>query len=225
MNRLQKERIRRIEQFYQRHAHGYESKFRLPFLRRIRQREEEQIRAFLLKYFDLQKQGHLMEWGCGSGIFTIFMAQAGFRIRAVDISPAMLEQLDAKLEANQISNVETDQSDVETIPVPTPKLRGLYAIGLLEYAKDPAALVGRIPQFIQPGGIAVLTAPTLSLAGFLYWLSSLFRKRLGMRLFSRRGFKRLFTQQHLQPIEIAEVGWRLPLFQPLTRIAAVKWEP
>jgi|GEM_PF-6265907 len=218
-------RIRRIEQFYQGHARDYESKFRLPFLRRIRQREEEHIRAFLLKHFDSQEQGRLMEWGCGSGVYTVFMAQAGFRTRAVDISPAMLEQLKAKLEANHYSNVEDRQADAESMPAPADKFQGLYAIGFLEYTNNPAALVGRIPQFVEPGGMAILTAPTRSLVGFLYWFSSLLRKRVCMRLFSRRGFERLFTQQHLQPIEIAEVGWRISLFQPLTRIAAVKWEP
>ncbi|HCK98746.1 MAG TPA: hypothetical protein DHW42_01380 [Candidatus Marinimicrobia bacterium] len=102
-------RTERVERFYNRHAGRYESKFRLPFLRRIRQQEEREIRKFL-----------------------------------------------------------------------------------------------------KPGGIAVFTAPALSLSGCAYWLYSLLRKRVGMHLFSRCDLRNLFRDRQLQIIEITDAGCTLP---------------
>ena len=93
-------------------------------------------------------------------------------------------------------------------------------MGLLEYLDDPAGLVARAAGLLKPGGVAAFTAPTVSLNGLCYVLTSLVRKRMRMKIFTRRGLGTLFTSAGLGLLDIRPVGCHLPLMKPLTRVAA-----
>ncbi len=73
---------------------------------------------------DTQRQLHILEVGTGPGFFAIILAQAGFRLTAIDLTPAMLEA--AKKNAGPLSkeidfremnaeNLEFDDSSFDVI--------------------------------------------------------------------------------------------------------------
>ena len=229
--------MRQAERFYDGHAEDYESKFALPLAERIKRAEEEAILAFLFEH--LPPEGRLLELGCGTGLFTLPVAARGYEITAVDISSKMLDELRRKLEAAPgrgssrgrpehpvdtcpsppAGTVSLVKADVEDLP-PLGPFDGVYGIGLLEYLSSPGALVRRAAGLLLPGGVACFSGPTLSVNGWLYRAISLPRKRMRMRLFTRRGLEALFTAAGLEPIELRDVGCHLPLMTPLTHVGA-----
>ncbi len=209
--------MKRVEQFYDRHAPAYEAKFDVPLVRRIKRMEEDGVRAFLNDH--LPVSGRLLELGCGTGLFTLPAARRGYEITAVDISANMIAELRRKLDAAALGGVTLLKADVEDLGGLDP-FDGVYGIGLLEYLGAPARAVRRAAELLRPGGVAVFTAPTLSLSGGGYYAASLLRKRLQMKLFTRHALSRLFTSAGLELVEVRPVGFHLPLISPLTRIAA-----
>ena len=214
-------RLQRIVKYYNGHAARYEQKFRWPLLRRIRAQEEREIRAFLLKYLDPFDSRKVLELGCGSGAYTIFLAQRGFDLTAVDVSSAMLQELRQKLAEKNFSNVQILNRDVEEIPADLGPFDALFGIGLLEYADDPPLMIDRVKDFIKPNGIAVFSVPGVSVSGILYWMSSWIRKRIGMRLLTKRAFRTVFESHGLRVLEIQALGFHLPGMRAMTQIAAV----
>lgn len=66
----------------------------------------------------LQATDSVLEVGCGTGRFTLPMAQTVESITALDHAPAMLEQLRERLNQDDIHNVEILQEEWETATVP-----------------------------------------------------------------------------------------------------------
>ena len=60
----------------------------------------------LLKRWGMTDDAVVVDFGAGTGQFTIAVAQAYARVVAVDISPIMLERLHAKVAAAKLANVE-----------------------------------------------------------------------------------------------------------------------
>lgn len=215
--------MKQVECFYDGHAGRYESKFRVPFAGRIKRIEEEKILSFLFEQFSsFSKSKKLLEFGCGTGLFTLPMAEKGFEVTAVDISEGMLCELRTKLEAEAVTGITVVKADVEKFDGGGKLFDGVYGIGVLEYLRLPVNTVRRVASLLQPGGVAVFTAPAISVYGFCYWLTSLLRKQMRMNIFTRRSFERIFTDCGMELITIRSIGFHLPFMHPLTRIAAAR---
>lgn len=213
--------MRRVERFYDFHAPGYEGKFQSPAVAKVKRMEEEGILEFLFEHLPAPSEGiRLLELGCGTGLFTLPVAGRGYRVTAVDISEGMLAELRAKAEAQSLANVTLRKADVEEIAAEDGGYDGVFGIGLLEYLQDPARVVAKAAELLRPGGVAAFTGPTVSMNGLCYVLTSLVRKRMRMKLFTRRGLGALFEAAGLDIVEIRPVGFHLPLMSTLTRIAA-----
>ncbi len=210
--------MRRAERYYNAHAPDYESKFRKPLVARAKRMEEEGILSFLFER--LPPKGRLLELGCGTGLFTLPLAEKGYEIIATDLSYGMLAEFERKLNGAGLTNVTLVRADCEGEFPCTGGLDGIYGIGLLEYMTSPGRLLAHAFRALRPGGVAVFTAPTLSLPGFCYYVTSLARKHIRMKLFTRRGLAGLFTNGGFESIEVRRVGFHLPLATPLTRAAA-----
>ena len=209
--------MRQAEKFYDKHAAGYEAKFDNVFARGIKRKEEEDVLEFLFEH--LHPGGRLLELGCGTGIFTIPVAQKGYDVTAVDMSQGMLDELQKKLDANDVKTVTLVKSDVEGL-ADLGKFDGVYGIGLLEYLKSPEGCVRRAGELLKPGGITCFTGPSVSYNGVMYYIISLFRKRMRMQLFTRRRFRKAVEGAGLDFVALRKVGWHLPLMRSLTSIFA-----
>src|SRR5215471_13663685 len=67
---------------------------------------EAETELALLSRFGLGPDSTVIEFGSGTGQFTISAAARGVRVIAVDISPPMLQRLGEKLAAQRLDNVE-----------------------------------------------------------------------------------------------------------------------
>jgi SAM-dependent methyltransferase len=99
----------------------------------------------------LARRGLVLELGCGSGLLTRYLVDAGHRVIATDASPAMLE-----LARDYVPDAEAVR--LLTLPDdPLPSVDAVVSIGhVLSYLPDEAALwwgVEAIGRALNPGGV------------------------------------------------------------------------
>ncbi|WP_136661019.1 methyltransferase domain-containing protein [Nitratireductor sp. XY-223] len=104
-------------------------------------------------------QGLVMEWGPGHGLLSVeaLGRWADSPSLLIDLSPQSLQFSEAVLGASGAGErVETRLEDVLAVPS-LPQASRIVCGELLEHVPDPKALVGRIKESLQPGGLAFLT--------------------------------------------------------------------
>lgn len=104
-----------------------------------------------------------MDLGCGSGVFTTFVARAigelG-RVYAVDIQPAMLRQLKRKLskaENQDITNIELKQASAYDLPLTDEAIDLVYMVTVLQEIPDRGRALREIRRVLKPGGVLAVT--------------------------------------------------------------------
>ncbi|MDD2437884.1 MAG: class I SAM-dependent methyltransferase [Massilibacteroides sp.] len=103
---------------------------------------------------DILTQVHgreMLELGCGTGHWTAFFNENGFRVIAVDESAAMLEQAQRK----EISNVHWIKADASRLPFPDQRFDVIAAITLFEFVDDIDILFKEISRVLKPEGILI----------------------------------------------------------------------
>lgn len=122
--------------------------------RRLMQPADDFIRAA-----GIQPGMHVLEIGCGSGAFTTYVARAvgpEGKVKALDIQPAMLDQLQNKLtrqEFRDIQNITLHQASADELPFGNAELDLVYLITVLPEIPDQARALGEIKRVLKPGGI------------------------------------------------------------------------
>ena len=105
----------------------------------------------------------VMDLGCGSGAFTTFVARAvgeQGKVYAVDIQPAMLQQLEHKLaraENQDIINVELKQASAYDLPFDDESVDLVYIVTVLQEIPDRGRALREIRRILKPGGILAVT--------------------------------------------------------------------
>jgi ubiquinone/menaquinone biosynthesis C-methylase UbiE len=106
----------------------------------------------------------VLEIGCGSGAYTTFVARAvgpAGTVYALDIQPAMLEQLKkkklARPENADIRNVRPIEAGAYDIPLEDSSVDLAYTITVLQEIPDKAKALAEIKRVLKPGGIVAVT--------------------------------------------------------------------
>jgi ubiquinone/menaquinone biosynthesis C-methylase UbiE len=103
----------------------------------------------------------VLDCACGTGIQSIGLAQKGYQVFASDISPKMLEQLQEKARAKQLT-IETKRADFRTLkPWQGRKFDAVISCGnsitLVPHLKDiQRALWSMIQLTKTPGGVGII---------------------------------------------------------------------
>jgi SAM-dependent methyltransferase len=135
-----------------------------PELARYRDRAERQV-CFEQLAERIPASARVLEVGCGSGRWTIDLAQRYRQVVALDISAGMIEQAGERLRAAGLSNVELSVAPMDEVT-----LQGefdlIYLGSCLHYMDDAAVLRGleRVAPHLAPNGV-LLTRDTVSLIG------------------------------------------------------------
>jgi 2-polyprenyl-6-hydroxyphenyl methylase/3-demethylubiquinone-9 3-methyltransferase len=104
----------------------------------------------------LQVSGDWLDIGCGSGVFSRILAEAGARVLGLDGSPAMVEAARAAAKDGaarfEVGRVE----DVGQLPQ---SFDGAICLSVLEYLPEPAEGLRAIAGRLKPGGRLAISAP------------------------------------------------------------------
>ena len=111
-----------------------------PFYRRLVSMDEREIPSILSKL--PATPGHALDLGCGVGRVAVPLAMAGWRVRGLDLSPAMLAEAALYAEAMHVSDrVSWTRADISDLGSwPRGKVDLIIAIGSLFHVSDDAAL-------------------------------------------------------------------------------------
>ncbi|MFC4768611.1 methyltransferase domain-containing protein [Effusibacillus consociatus] len=107
---------------------------------------------------DQRKGKKLVDLGAGEGRDSVFLAQEGFDVLAVDIAPAGLEKVQRLAKEKNVS-IETLESDLNELQL-SGKFDVVYSIGTLQYItpQNRERQFHKIKGFTAPGGLNVLFA-------------------------------------------------------------------
>ncbi|MDT8307830.1 MAG: class I SAM-dependent methyltransferase [Anaerolineae bacterium] len=141
-----------------------------------------------------------LDAGCGTGVFTHVLAEAGADVTGIDISPAMLRRAQAR-------GLPVAQAGAHALPFAAGSLDLIWSVTMLEFVADPAGAVAEMARVLRPGGR--LVAGTIN--GSSRW-AEYYRRQQGT----------VFQQAHfLTPAELVgllkrygRVTWHTVLFVP-----------
>ncbi len=148
----------------------------------------------------------VLDLGSGTGRDTLFFAERGMHVVALDFSAVALEELRGKARSSGISQpIRTVQHDVrEPLPFPDSTFHACYAHMLFCMDFTPAelaALSADVRRVLKPGGILVYTARTTDDPDFG---SGVHR---GEQLYEDEGFVVHFFDRRM--VERLAVGFRV----------------
>jgi 2-polyprenyl-6-hydroxyphenyl methylase/3-demethylubiquinone-9 3-methyltransferase len=135
----------------------------------------------------LDPTGDWLDVGCGSGVFSRMLAEAGAEVLGLDGAPGMVEAARA---ATKVGNPRFEVGRVEDVGGLAGTFDGAICLSVLEYLPDPGAALAAIAGRLRPGGRLALSAPNRGStvrAG----------QRLLRTLAGGRGFAYLDSSRHL----------------------------
>jgi SAM-dependent methyltransferase len=121
-----------------------------------------------------------LELGCGPGTWTGVLADRAERVRAVDLSEAMLAQATRALAER--SNVELTQSDIARFDPGTETFDRILSVRVVEYVPEWQGVVESFGRWLAPGGRAVVVTKT----PISVWRGTGRERWFGPRTFARR---------------------------------------
>jgi len=105
----------------------------------------------------------VLEIGCGSGAYTTFVARAvspDGTVEALDIQPAMLKQLEKKLnlpENQDINNIRTHLASAYELPFDDSSIDLVYLITVLPEIPDQGKALAEIKRVLKTEGILAVS--------------------------------------------------------------------
>ncbi|OQA93345.1 MAG: Ubiquinone/menaquinone biosynthesis C-methyltransferase UbiE [Chloroflexi bacterium ADurb.Bin222] len=102
----------------------------------------------------------VLELGPGPGAFTVDAAQRvgpEGRLIAVDIQPGMIAQVNARVKAAGVTNVETHVASAFELPLPDASVDRAYLITVLPEIPDPVRALREVHRVLKPGGVVSMT--------------------------------------------------------------------
>jgi SAM-dependent methyltransferase len=102
----------------------------------------------------LQVAGDWLDVGCGSGVFSRLLADAGGNVVGLDGSAAMVEAARAIAQG-----VRFEVGRVEDVGELTQSFEGAICLSVIEYLPEPAAALKAIAGRLKPGGRLAISVP------------------------------------------------------------------
>jgi ubiquinone/menaquinone biosynthesis C-methylase UbiE len=159
----------------------------------------EQTRE-LLGSFPIGSADTVVDVGCGIGSASIFAADCGATVYAVDVDPQALAAVDKRMRGRKRSRpFQTLLSDANPLPLPDGVATRVVAQEVLEHVDDPQRFLAELSRIGQAGAHYLLSVPDPGtekvqkiLAPESYW-----RKPNHLRIFEREEFARVVSDAGL----------------------------
>jgi SAM-dependent methyltransferase len=124
-----------------------------------RNREDVQKSPEIMKALAFRPGERVADIGAGTGYFTFPIASAvgphGV-VHALDIAPEMLEYLDLRVKARQVTNVVLHRVTSDDPQLPPGSVDTILMIDTIHYVKDRTAYARKLLGALAPGGRAVI---------------------------------------------------------------------
>lgn len=102
--------------------------------------------------------GRLVDVACGPGTLALVAAAAGHPVDAVDFSPAMIGELQARLDSERITAVSPWVADGQALPFADASFAAGFSLFGLMFFPDRARGFAELRRVLQPGARAVVSS-------------------------------------------------------------------
>lgn len=126
--------------------------------------------ARLVNFSQLRHGESVLDVGCGTGVVAITAARAGARVKALDLTPALLERARSNAETAGV-NIEFTEGDVENLPYPDASFDLVLSQFGHMFGPRPDITIAQMLRVLKPGGtIAFSTWPPEMFIGRMFTL-------------------------------------------------------
>lgn len=190
-----------VKDFYDDLAASYDAEQHAPNFRFVREPEKKLIRDFFAK--EDFADSSILEIGAGTGRFSLLFAAACKSYTAVDLSPAMLQQLTQKAEREHITNITIIEGDFLQTPI-SGTFDYIVSFTAIEYILDKKALFQKMAQLLKPSGKLFITTTHKTFIRFWGCFGNYFRQHIFMNMYSKREVKKLLQNSGFAPLLIED---------------------
>lgn len=141
----------------------------------LRSGEEEVV--YRLLDGGLRPGSRIVEYGPGTGHYTLPLARRCAGVVAVEPSAEMRRYLGERLAREGIDNVEIREGLIEDGAGPSERFDGALAVGPLYYVRDLQPTLSALGAGLKPGGWGIFTVPLRSFEGAWQLVSELLVRR------------------------------------------------
>jgi len=155
----------------------------------------------LFRLFKAEKGMHVLDFGCGTGNFSLKLAQKGCRVTGVDISDEMLKIARGKATGNH--DIEFLKFDGNRLPFADNLFDAAVSMAVFEFMREPLVILEELFRVVKKGGqVAVGTIAGNSTWGKFYLSESI----KSDSPFSRAYFKTLEEMKSWDKARLVETG-------------------
>ena len=112
--------------------------------------------ALVLRDIGLESHSVWVDIGCGTGFFTIPLANEVKQVYALDIRTEMLSDLSESLTQQEIHNVKVLQSEESRFPIPDQLVDGILTSLVLHEVEQPSEFFRELNRILRLGGRLVV---------------------------------------------------------------------
>lgn len=160
------------------------------------------LRQWILKY--TPRYGQVIEAGCGLGRYVFYLNSLGINIEGLDFEQDTIEYLNSWKDKHGFNHVPFINGDVQNLPYETSSLSGYISLGVVEhFIEGPQRPIQEAFRAMRPGGIAIITTPSIS--WFLWYrdtfiggIKSLLRKVLRRKNSTQEFFQYWYKPRKLK---------------------------
>jgi 2-polyprenyl-3-methyl-5-hydroxy-6-metoxy-1,4-benzoquinol methylase len=144
--------------------------------------------------------GRALDVGCGTGIFSHYLARKGWKVTAIDASPEMIEEA----RNHELNNeIDFQHCVIEAFDGVPDSFDVILCLSMLEYIEDDEAAIQKFHQLLKPGGLLVVSVPNK--AGMLRKIEGVvfgIRTVTHDKVFRGRGEYLKFQKRQYTPFEL-----------------------
>ena len=108
----------------------------------------------ILRKLGVENQYRILDYGCGSGLYTFPAATIAHkgRIYALDIQPLAIKEIEGKKKRQGQGNIETILTDSNQIPLPDDEVDVIILSRVLRYIKNKTEALKEMNRVMKPTG-------------------------------------------------------------------------
>ena len=98
------------------------------------------------------KSKNVIDVGCGEGDLSLLLARSCEKVTAIDISPKMLEHVQAQAKIQNLSNITASIGDVDQLPVNDLSADLVFMSQVLHHSAQPSLALQELSRVLAPNG-------------------------------------------------------------------------
>ncbi|MGE0449510.1 MAG: class I SAM-dependent methyltransferase [Vicinamibacterales bacterium] len=110
------------------------------------------IAGELVRFAGIVPGEQVLDVGTGTGVVAITAARAGGRVKALDLTPALLEHARENARIARIETIEWTEGDAENLPYPDASFDVVLSQFGHMFAPRPDVVIGEMRRVLKPGG-------------------------------------------------------------------------